>query len=610
MRKLFTRLILTLLLMWSVILLAESAVAAEATTPIVDDFALLDHNGYFFQLTRQRDVPVVVLYVFTTGCPIVRQNMAEVQRLSQSFTDKGVRFAAIDPAIDDDRAAVSKELSSLKVSLPVLLDPSQVISEGLRLTRTAEALIIRTKDLALLWRGPIDDRVGYGTQKDKASQSYLNDALDAVLAGKTPAVSTAVVKGCAITFAQAQATHQLDYAKDVAPILLEKCHACHQAGGAAPWSMDSHKKVASRSAMMREVVRTRLMPPWDADPTHGRFANDMSLNIAEQRTLIHWIEQGAKTSVTDPLTMKLPAKVEEWPLGKPDLIIDLPPQKIPANGTLPYRKFTIDVPLKADTWISAVDLRPSAPQWMHHSFAMDEAAEMDEEFGNDPRYQRLKELMKGRPLPPEMQKRLERTPRGLTTFFASYVPGLQPAPFPEGTGKLLKQGASLTFQLHYTTNGEAGTDKPRLGLYFAKDKPPERVFKVTSAFNLRFTIPPETKATPVTAERGFTKPVTLFGFSPHMHLRGSSMRYTAVFPDAKEEVLLSVPRYDLNWQRTYTLAEPRTIPAGTTIRVDGVFDNSAMNPANPDPSKAVHFGEQSWDEMFIGYVLYAEVDKK
>ncbi len=609
MHILSMKLLFTLSLASTLILSVENAVTAEETTPIVDDFALLDHNGIFFQLTRQRDVPVIVLYVFTTGCPIVRQNMAEVQRLSQSFADKGVRFAAIDPAIDDDRVAVSKELANLNVSMPILLDPSQVISEGLQLTRTAEALIIRTKDLALLWRGPIDDRVGYGTQKDKASQSFLSDALDAILAGKKPTTSSLAVKGCAITYAQARASHIIDYAKDVAPIFLEKCQACHQTGGVAPWSMDSHKKVASRSAMMREVVRTRLMPPWDADPTHGRFAKDLSLSIAEQRTLIHWIEQGAKASVTDPLASKLPAKVDEWPLGKPDLIIDLPPQNIPANGTIPYRKFSFKVPLKEDTWVRAVDLRPSAQQWMHHAFAMDDAAEMDEEFGNDPRYQRLKEMLDGRPLPPEMQKRLDRSPRGLTTFFASYVPGLEAAPFPEGTGKLLKQNASLTFQLHYTTNGEAGTDKPRLGLYFAKDKP-ERLFKVTSAFNLRFSIPPETKSVPATAERGFTKPVTLFGFSPHMHFRGSSMRYTAVFPDGKEEIILSVPRYDLNWQRTYVLAEPRVIPSGTTIRVDGVFDNSAMNPANPDPSKAVRFGEQSWDEMFIGYILYAEVEKK
>jgi hypothetical protein len=457
-----------------------------------------------------------------------------------------------------------------------------------------------------LWRGPLDDRVGYGTQKAKATQTYLQDAIEAVLADKAPNNSVPAVKGCAITYAQPVKTHKIDYAKDIASILQDKCHHCHQPDGVAPWSMDNYKKIASRSTMMREVVRTRLMPPWDADPIHGRFAKDLSLSVAEQRTLIHWIEQGAPGSASDPIAMKKAQKQDEWPLGKPDLIIDLPEQKIPANGTVPYRKFTIEVPLKADTWIRAVDLRPSAPQWMHHAFALDDAAELEEEFGNDPRYQQLKAFLKGRDIPPEMQKRLERRPRGLTTFFASYVPGLQPEFFPNGTGKLLKSGASLTFQLHYTTNGIAGTDKPRLGLYFVKGKPPERTFKVTSAFNLGFTIPPEVKATPTTAERGFTTPVTLFGFSPHMHYRGSSMRYTAVFPDGKEEVLLSVPRYNLDWQRTYMLAEPRTIPAGTTIRVDGIFDNSAMNPANPDPSKTVRFGNQSWDEMFIGYMVYVE----
>ena len=203
---------------------------------------------------------------------------------------------------------------------------------------------------------------------------------------------------------------------------------------------------------------------------------------------------------------------------------------------------------------------------------------------------------------------MEKRPRGLTSFFASYVPGLEPGFFPPGTGKLLPKNAKLTFQMHYTTNGVAGTDKPRLGLYFvksAKDKV-ERELKVTSAFQLKLNIPPQTRETRVEGVRTFIKDETIYALSPHMHYRGSSMRFIAEYPDGSNETLLSVAKYDLDWQRTYRLAKPKAVPAGTKLRCIGVFDNSATNEKNPDPTKSARFGEQSWDEMFIGYVVYAD----
>ncbi len=583
-------------------------VAADPALPQkIDDFALLDHAGTFHQLTRNQDVPIVVLYAFTTGCPIVRQNVSELEKIARDYAERGVRIAAIDGSIADDSDSITQELLELKVNLRVLVDSSQVISEDLGITRTGEALVIKTKEMSIVWRGPIDDRVGYNAQKPTATRHYLREAIDAVLTNKAPPNDAPQAKGCLITFQQPREKHELDYAQDIAPIIQNNCRECHQKGGIAPWSMDSYKQVAGRGTMMREVIRTRLMPPWDADPAHGKFANDKSLTPAEQRAVIHWVEQGCKPSNTDPLATTSAPKQAEWPLGKPDFIVELPPQDIPATGTLPYRKPTLTINLPADTWIRAVDLRPSEPQWMHHAFAFDAATELEDEFGDDPRFQRLKDFLKGRPIPPEMEKRLERRPRGLTTFFASYVPGLEPAFFPEGTGKFLKKETTLTFQLHYTTNGKAGTDRPRLGLYFAKKDKPDTELKVTSAFQLRLQIPPNERNVPASAERTFSKPITMYAVSPHMHYRGSSMRYTAVYPDGKKEVLISVPKYDLDWQRTYIFKEPKIFPANTKIQVEGVFDNSAMNPDNPDPSKMVRFGNQSWDEMFIGYMVYSEL---
>jgi peroxiredoxin len=574
----------------------------------VDDFALLDHKGEFQQLSRHADAAVIVLYAFATGCPIVRQNLPEVQAMAYEYAAQGVRIAAIDASPADDRAAVVEELKTLGLNLPVLMDDTQLISESLGITRTGEALVIRTKDWTLAWRGPFDDRVGYGAQKPVATRRYLREALDAVLAGKTPPSDAPPAKGCALTFTQARADHRPDFAKDIAPIIDKNCRECHQKGGVAPWAMDSHKQVAGRGAMIREVIRTRAMPPWDADPAHGSFANSCALTIAEMRAVVHWVEQGAAGSATDPLAERKPKPIPEWPLGKPDLIVDLPPQEIPATGTIPYRNGSVSVNLPQDTWIRAVHLRPDHAVWLHHAFVFaDGDEELPEDMLADPRIKRLVERFKGQELPPELKERLEKQQRqrGLTSFFATYVPGLEPAAYPEGTGRLLRKNETLPYQLHYTTNGTAGTDRPRLGLYFAK-KPPERELKITSAFNLRFDIPPNTRRVPSEATRAFPETRTLYALSPHMHYRGSSMRFIAEYPDGKQEILLSVPKYDLDWQRTYVLREPKTLPGGTKIRCEGVFDNSTMNPDNPDASKRVRFGPQSWDEMFIGYLVYSQ----
>jgi hypothetical protein len=243
---------------------------------------------------------------------------------------------------------------------------------------------------------------------------------------------------------------------------------------------------------------------------------------------------------------------------------------------------------------------------MHHAFAFDEGGDLAEELGDDPRFPLLQRALKNGRLTPEMQKKIGQRQMGITSFFASYVPGLETMPFPAGTGKLLNKNPTLNFTLHYTTNGMAGTDLPQLGLYFSKNEIPKRKFKINSAFNFVFNIPAETSRYPVSAEKIFNKPIELFGLSPHMHYRGRSMKYTAIFPDGRQELLLSVPHYDLDWQRAYVFAEPKILPAGTIIRVNGVFDNSAMNEDNPDPQKSVRFGLQSTDEMFIGYMIYAE----
>jgi hypothetical protein len=370
---------------------------------------------------------------------------------------------------------------------------------------------------------------------------------------------------------------EISYARQVAPILIEKCVACHQAGGIGPWPMDSYAMVKGWSAMMREVLMNRRMPPWHADPAVGRFAGDRSLSDEQMRTLVHWIDAGApRGDGPDPLAARPDRAAPEWPLGEPDLVIDLPEQHVPASGVIDYRYIETPLPFERDVWVRAVHFKPSNRAVMHHGFALVKSdARADAAALNS-----------------------------VNTFFAVYAPGIAATPFPESSGQLLRKGSALRFELHYTAVGRRATDRPRLAIYL-HERPPPRELVVASAANQQLRIPPYAAEHPVQAQLVLERDARLHALLPHMHYRGRRASYEARYPDGRRELLLSVPGYHFNWQTLYRLQTPKPVPAGTEIRVRGAFDNSAANPANPDPAREVRWGQQSWDEMFIGYVVYS-----
>ncbi len=543
----------------------------------IDDFALLDAHGRFHQVSRYASSRLLVLYVQGNGCPIVRQNLAALTALRERYEPSEVRFLLFNANPQDDRLALLEEIEAFSIELPILRDASQLVAEALSLERTGEALVIDPSGLQLLWRGPLDDRLEYGAQKAEAQREFLAEALDALLEGGAPPSDVPAAKGCAITFQQPQARHQVDYAEDIAGLLEARCVDCHQRGGAAPFAMRNHASVQGWSAMIEEAVLTRRMPPWHADPDHGSFAGDASLSVEEQRKLVHWVRAGAPGSESDPLADR-EAELQDWPEGEPDLVIEIEAQEVPATGVLGYREFYLPEEIVEDRWVKGVVFLPSEPEVMHHAFV----------FARFPKH--LRHLQ-------------ERSNGGLSDFFGAYVPGMLQGFFPEDTGKRLPAGTRIKVQLHYTTNGRPLVDKPRIGLYF-HDEPPEHELRVASAVNRRLDIPPRSPETRASASRIVPVDAVLYGMIPHMHFRGSWMRFTLRRPDGSEELLLSVPQYDMFWQRQYMLSEPLAVPAGSTIEVEGAFDNSAGNPLNPDPSQRLHFGQQTTDEMFIGYLLY------
>lgn len=573
-------------------LLAQPLAAAPLANPVatsnmdaVPNFRLLDHTGVSHELYRQRHLRVVVLFVGGNGCPIVRHSVPELKQLREQFAARGVGFALLNVNAQDDRAEVVEEARAFGIDFPILLDPAQGVARALSISRTAEAIAIDTATWRIIYRGALDDRLAYGQQKPVANRRFLAETLAAFLDGKPVPQTSTEFKGCAVTFADALAKSSppVDYARAVAPLIVSHCVNCHSRGNVAPFAFSSYEKVRGHSATIREVLLEDRMPPWHADPQYSVFSNDRSLTPEPKRTLLAWIEQGApRGEGVDPLPTAQPAPAPDWPLGRPDAIIAMPEAaKIPATGLVPYQVYTVKSSLPEDAWVRGVVIRAGNAKVVHHCLV----------FINYP----------------EALKHLEpRQEQGTAGFFAGFVPGTEPVMFPAGTAKFLPKGAEFVFQMHYTTTGKEETDRTEMGLYLAAGKPSAELI-TGAATTQEFEIPPGTRAHPVRAEFQFEHDSLLYEFSPHLHLRGANFTYTAKYPDGRSELLLNVPNYDFNWQTLYRLKAPKRMPAGTRLLCTGTFDNSADNPANPDPTATVRFGEQTTDEMFIGYFNYATV---
>ena len=364
------------------------------------------------------------------------------------------------------------------------------------------------------------------------------------------------------------------YSADVAPIVQEKCQACHRPGQAGPFSLQTYSQARRRAAMIREVVDGRWMPPWHADPSFGRFANDRSLSPRERSILLAWVDQGAPEG--DPHSLPPPRSFPEgWTIGTPDAILEMEEvYTVQAEGTLPYQHFRIPSRFNEDRWVQAAEVRPGDRSVVHHI---------------------LVRVMPHRSSGSEA--------RSSEPYFGIYLVGDIPSVFPPGIGRKIPAGSDFHFEVHYTPIGQARPDRSAIGLVFSKTPPAHQAIS-KGIKNDRFGIPPGAKHHPVESSFTFEHDSHLLSLTPHMHLRGKDFRYTAVYPDGRTETLLFVPSYDFAWQSIYRLEEPKPMPGGTRIDCLAHYDNSADNPANPDPTKPVHWGEQTDDEMLVGYIDY------
>ncbi len=384
------------------------------------------------------------------------------------------------------------------------------------------------------------------------------------------------------------------FSKDVAPILQKHCQNCHRPGEVGPMPLETYQQARPWAKAIRQAVVTRKMPPWFADSRYGHFSNDVSLPQAAIDTLAAWVDAGAPEG--NPADLPKPVSFADgWSIGKPDLVLEMPKAlPIPARGTLDIIYLVVPADFKEDRWVQAAEVRPGNRALVHHINAI----------LRTPDQKTMRNLAPGVPYSPPKNTKFTPPPDGSqpdSEFFVGYVPGLFGKRWPEGEAKFVPAGSDFIFQIHYSTNGTAGTDQSKIGLIFSKQPPKQRVLSAV-AKNWTFVIPPGDAHHEVRSMVEFASDVTLVSLQPHMHYRGKDYEYKAVYPSGESEVLLRVPNYDFNWQLTYFLEKPKLLPRGTRIECTAHYDNSTNNPANPDPKATIRYGEQSWDEMMSGWM--------
>jgi hypothetical protein len=398
----------------------------------------------------------------------------------------------------------------------------------------------------------------------------------------------------------APAVKEITFHKDVEPLLQSRCQGCHRPGEAAPMSLLTYQDARPWAKAIKEAVLDRKMPPWYAGAAHGEFANDRRLSKEEISTLTAWVDGGAREG--DPADAPKPLSFTEgWAMGKPDLVVEMPvAYDVPASGTVDYTYFVVPSGFTEDRWVEQVEVRAGNKSVVHHIVLVVRPPGVKYVLDAKPGVAYVPPRKESKHEPDTGQGALQGGAGGIE-MAGVYVPGGVPYQLKPGQARLIPKGADIVFQMHYTTNGKAASDRSRVGFIFAKEPPKERVVNAYVS-NLNLHIPPQAADHAVTARVTLYEDTQLLSMFPHMHVRGKAFEYRAIYPTGESEILLSVPRYDFNWQLTYYLKQPKVLPKGTVLECVARYDNSPNNPFNPDPKSDVYWGDQTWEEMLAGFV--------
>lgn len=557
-------------------LCAAEKEAATAVGKTITNFTLGDVRGKQHALADWKDRKLLVVAFIGTECPLVQQYSGRLVDIAKEYQERGVGVVAIDANLQDSLAELGHFERTHKIEFPLLKDPGNKVADLFGAERTPEVFLLDA-DRKVRFHGRIDDQFTYGRQRNAPEENYLTDAIDQLLAGKEVAKASTDLIGCHIGRVLTPKTDsEVTYSNQIARLFNQRCVECHRAGEIGPFAMTSYDEVVGWAEMIDEVVSEERMPPWHANPAHGKFSNDARLSDEEKQLIHDWVDAGAPEG--DPKQLPAPPKfVEGWRIGQPDQIVYMreKPFSVPARGEVRYQHFIVDPGFTEDKWIQAAECRAGNRAVVHHII--------------------VGVLLPGQRISNAATGRLN------SDWLTATAPGARPLMLAPGMAKFIPAGAKLVFQMHYTPNGTAQEDRSCVGLVFADPKTVKREVATHKASTQGFKIPPGDGNHKVEADYRFRDDSVMLAMFPHMHLRGKAFRYEAIYPNGKQEVLLDVPKYDFNWQHGYAFVEPKAMPAGTRIHCTAWFDNSAENLANPDPTATVRWGDQTWEEMMIGY---------
>ncbi len=570
--------------------LAEDIRPPLGTT--ISNLTFRDIRGLDRNLAELGEHKAYVFVFATTTCPLVQRSFPKLVDLNEQLRTQDVQFVAVNVGADDTIREMAEQALDFDVVFPFVKDVDLSCAKALGVTKTPEVAVL-DHERRLVYRGRIDDQLRLGGSRPEATRKDLEEALRELLSGQPITMPETPVDGCEITHPAPIKSDAsgLEYHRDIAPLVDRKCNNCHRHGTAAPFSLQTFADVSANAAMIARVIQDETMPPWYASARHGKFQNDPSLTSDEKSRLLRWINsdrpEGTPVSAQPSSKEDLPVDAVDtteranddsdgWRIGKPDVVITmLEEHDVQETGFVPYRYTVLPYLFLQDTWVEAFEIRPNNRAVVHHcnmAYVTSDGASEE-------------------------------------TFITGYVPGGQAMDlgrFDNGAAFFVPKGAGLGLQIHYTTTGKAEKCRISVGLRF----PRRTVQKRLAHFLLDprpINIPPYDAAYEMRSSHVLKHDVDLLGMFTHMHVRGKDMSFFSEAPGEEKETLLRIPNYNFEWQLGYELAPGnKKLRKGTVIESIAHFDNSAFNPYNPDASKTIHYGAQTVDEMFNGFVFFVD----
>lgn len=534
-------------------------------------FELPASDGQLVSIPAKNPPAFTVLCFLGAECPLAKLYGTRLQKLADTYGSRGVSFIGVVSNRQDSQEDVQAYVEKHGVRFPVVKDYDNKVADHFQAARTPEIVVLDDTG-TIRYRGRIDDQYQPGIARTEPTRNDLEMALTELLAGKPVSIAETEVAGCLIgKLPKVKTPTDVTYSRDVSRILKTHCVECHRAGEIGPFSLTDYEEVIGWGEMMLEVIDQGRMPPWHANSKYGHFANSRHMPDSDKKTLRDWVAGGMPFGNEKDLPAPY-EKVGGWQLPrKPDQILSMSHKsfEVPAEGVVEYQYFVIDPKFEKDQWITGAQVIPGNSAVVHHCIVF------------------------------------IRPPDGADSkgigFLTGYVPGQRTAELPPGRARRVPAGSRLVFQMHYTPTGTPQTDLTKIGLLFAEESEITHEVVTLTALNRDFEIPPRHANFPVSGGTSrIPRHGELLAITPHMHYRGKAFRVMADRKD-KSQILLDVPNYDFNWQHIYQLNEPLPLDSITNLRFTAHFDNSAQNPFNPDPSRHITWGDQTWEEMAIAF---------